>query len=82
MGGYEIQSNFLTSVKKELKDELPNVCNVWDTMDTFDGLFLEEASSEMGSDVTSSETRTELDSSFVTASSASIHQFSDKSVRL
>jgi hypothetical protein len=66
MGCYEIQSNFLASVKEELKDEIPSVCNVWDTMDTFDGLFLEEASSEMGSSVTSSETGTELDSSFDT----------------
>jgi hypothetical protein len=28
MGCYEIQSNFLTSVKEELKDELPSLCNV------------------------------------------------------
>jgi hypothetical protein len=56
MGCYEIQSNFLTSVREELKDEIPSVYNVWDTMDTFDGMFLEEASSEMVSSVTSSET--------------------------
>jgi hypothetical protein len=64
MGCYEVRSNFLASVKEELKDETPNVCNVWDTMDTFDGLFLEEASSKTGNSVTSSETGTELDRIF------------------
>jgi hypothetical protein len=34
MGCYEVQSNFLASVKEELKDEIPSVFNVWDTMDT------------------------------------------------
>jgi hypothetical protein len=42
MGCYEIQSNFLGSVKKELKNEHPSVCNVSDTMDSFDEIFLEE----------------------------------------
>jgi hypothetical protein len=55
MGCYEIESNFLASTKMELKDELPSVCNVWDTMDSFDGLFLEEDSSKMDNDVTPSE---------------------------
>jgi hypothetical protein len=50
-------------------------------MDTFDGLFLEEASSEMGSSVASSETRIELDSSVDPASSTSIHHLLDESVR-
>jgi hypothetical protein len=81
MGCYEIPSNFIAHVKEKLKDELPSVCNVWDTMDSFDGLFLEEASSEMDSDVTSLESGTELDLSFGTASSASIRQISDESVR-
>jgi hypothetical protein len=81
MGCYEIQFNFLASVKEELKDELPSVCNVWDTMDSFDGLFLEEASNEMDMDVTLSKSGTELDSSFNTASSTSNHQLSDESVR-
>jgi hypothetical protein len=72
IGCYEVQSNFLASVKKKLKDELPSVCNIWDTMDTFDGIFLEKASSE---------TRTELDSSFGTASSTSTHQLSHESIR-
>jgi hypothetical protein len=51
MGCYEVPSNFLASLKEKLKDELPSVCNVWDIMDSFDGIFLEEASSEMDSDV-------------------------------
>ena len=41
MGCYEIPSNFLASVKEELKEELPSVCNVSDTMDYFDEIFLE-----------------------------------------
>jgi hypothetical protein len=73
MGCYEMQSNFLAHVKDKLKDDLPSVCNVWDTMDTFDGIFLEEASSEMVSDVTSSETGAESDSSFNTTTSTSTH---------
>jgi hypothetical protein len=64
MGCYEVQSNFLASVKEELKDEIPSVCNVWDTMDTFDDLYLKEASSKTGSSVTFPKTRTELDRIF------------------
>jgi len=37
---------------EKLKDELPSVCNVWNTMDSFDGIFLEEAPSERDIDVT------------------------------
>jgi len=81
MGCYDIPSNFQAYVKERLKDELPNVFNVWDTMDSFDGIFLEEASSEMDSDVTSSDFGTELDLSFDTASSASIRQILDESIR-
>jgi hypothetical protein len=39
MGWYEIESNSLAFTKMKLKDEHQNV---WDTMDSFDGLFLEE----------------------------------------
>jgi hypothetical protein len=84
MGCYEISSNFLASVKEELKDELPsvcNVCNVWDAMDSFDGIFLEEPSSERDIDVTPSKSGTKLDLSFGTASLASIHQLSNESIR-
>ena len=42
MGCYEIESTSLTSTKMELKDEPPNIYSVWDTMDSFDGIFLEE----------------------------------------
>jgi hypothetical protein len=80
MGCYEIQSNFLASIKRELKDELPSVCNVWDTMDIFDGLFLKEASSEMGSDITSLEIGIELDSSFDTSSTMLVRQRSEESI--
>jgi hypothetical protein len=44
MGCYQMPSNFVTHVKEELEDELPSVCNVWDAMDSFDGLFIEEVS--------------------------------------
>jgi hypothetical protein len=50
-------------------------------MDTFDGLFLEEASSEKGSSVTSSETGTKLDLAFGTTSSTLTHQLSNELVR-
>jgi hypothetical protein len=50
-------------------------------MDSFDGIFLEEAPSERDIDVTPSESGTELDLSFGTASSTSVRQHSDESVR-
>ena len=81
MGCYEIPSNFITHVKKKLKDEIPSVCNFWDTMDSFDGIFLEEAPSERDIDVTPSKSGTKLDLSFGTASSTSVHQHLDESVR-
>jgi hypothetical protein len=79
MGCYEIESNSLASTKMKLKDELPNVCNVWDTMDSFDGLFLEEDSDKMNNDITPSELETELDFSVENVSST--HQLSEESVR-
>jgi hypothetical protein len=81
MGCYEIQSIFLAYIKEELKDELSSVCNVWDTMDSFDGIFLEEASSERDMDVTLLKSGTELDSPFDTASSTSTHHLSNESVK-
>ena len=54
MGCYEIPSNFLVSIKEELKDEIQSVCNVWDAMESFDGIFIEEDSSERYIDVTPS----------------------------
>jgi hypothetical protein len=41
MGCYEIEHN-LTFTKMELNSKPPSICNVWDPMDSFDGLFLEE----------------------------------------
>jgi hypothetical protein len=42
MGCYEIESTPITSTKMELNSKPPSICNVWDTMDSFDGLFLRE----------------------------------------
>ena len=72
MGCYEIPFNFIAHVKEKLKDELSSVCNFWYAMDSFDGIFLEEAPSERDIDVTPSKSGTELDLSFGTASSTSI----------
>jgi hypothetical protein len=77
IGNYKIPSDFLAPVKEKLKDELSNVCNVWDTMDSFDGLFLEEAPSKV--DSTHSELGFGLNLSVGSALSASICQLSDKS---
>jgi hypothetical protein len=41
---YAILSNYLASIKEEFKEE--RVDEVWDTMDFFDGLFLEEVPRE------------------------------------
>jgi hypothetical protein len=79
MGCYEIESNSLTSTKMELKDESPNICNVWDTMDSFDGIFLEEDSDKMHNDMTPSELETKLDLSVENV--LSTHQLSEESVR-
>jgi len=79
MGCYEIQSNSLASTKMELKDEFPNVCNIWDTMDSFDGLFLEEDSDKMKNDMTPSNLETELDLSVENVSST--HRLSEELVR-
>jgi hypothetical protein len=54
MGCYEIESTSLTSTKMELKDEPPNIYSVWDTMDSFDGLFLEEDLDKVDNDLTPS----------------------------
>jgi hypothetical protein len=78
---YEMPSNFITHVKEKLKDGPPSVCNVLDDMDSFDGIFLEEASSERDIVVTSSESGTELDLSFETASSTLVCQHPDESIR-
>ena len=53
----------------ELKDESPNICSVWDTMDSFDGVFLEENSEKMNNDMTLLELETELEFSVENVSS-------------
>jgi hypothetical protein len=70
MGCYEIESTSLTSTKMELKDEPPNICSVWDTMDSFDGIFLEEDLDKMNNDMTPLELETELDFSVENVSSS------------
>ena len=52
---YEVVSNFLDLVKEKFKDELPKVYSVWDTMVSFDGLFLEEVPKENNIDISPSE---------------------------
>jgi hypothetical protein len=54
MGCYEIGTTSLTSTKMGLKDETPNIYSVWDTIDSFDGLFLEEDLDKMDNDLTPS----------------------------
>jgi hypothetical protein len=61
----------------ELKDKSPNICSVWDTMDSFDGLFLEEDLDKVNNDMTPSELETELD--FLVENVSSAHQSSKES---
>jgi hypothetical protein len=58
MGCYEIES---TPMKLKLNDKPPSICNVWDPMDSFDGLFLEEDLDETDSGFLSSKLKSELD---------------------
>jgi hypothetical protein len=81
MGSNEISSDFLAPIKEKFKEELSNVYNVWDTMDFFDGIFLEEAPSKKGINVAPSESGMGLDLLVGSALSASICQLSDESVR-
>jgi hypothetical protein len=60
MGCYEIESTYLTSTKMELNSEPPSICSVWDTMDFFDGLFLEEDLDKVDNGLTPSELKSEL----------------------
>jgi hypothetical protein len=69
MGCYEIKSTSLTSTKMEVKDASPNICSVWDTMDSFDRLFVEEDLDKMNNDLTPSESKIELDFSVENMSS-------------
>jgi hypothetical protein len=61
MGCYEIDSTYLTCTKMELNSEPPSICNVWDTMDSFDGILLEEDLDKVDNCLTPSELKSELD---------------------
>jgi hypothetical protein len=63
----------------ELEEEPPNIYSVWDTMDSFDGIFLEEDLDKMKNESTPSEIKSELD--FSVENVSSIHQSSEESVR-
>jgi hypothetical protein len=77
IGNYEILSNFLAPIKKKFKGEI--VCNIWDTMDSFDGLFLKETPCENDIGVAPSESGTGSDLSVVSALSALACQLSNGS---
>ena len=76
MGFYEIES---TPIKMKLNSRPPNICNVWDPMNSFDGIFLEEDLDKVYNDLTPSELKPELDFSIENLSSA--QQSSEESVR-
>jgi hypothetical protein len=69
MGCYEIEytSPF---TKMELNSKPPSICNVWDPMDSFDGLFLEEDMDQTDNSLPPSESKSELDLSVEDVSSA------------
>jgi hypothetical protein len=54
----------------ELNSKPPSICNVWDPMDSFDGLFLEEDSDKTDNSLPPSELKSELDLSVENVSSA------------
>jgi hypothetical protein len=58
MGCYEIES---TPIKMELNSRPPSICNVWDPMDSFDGIFLEEDLDKTDNGLPPSELKSELD---------------------
>jgi hypothetical protein len=78
IGNYEIISNFLAPVKEKFKGE--TICNIWDTMDAFDDLFLEETPCDKNFDVGPSKSGTISYLLVVSALSASTLQQSDGSV--
>jgi hypothetical protein len=61
MGCYEIESTPITSTKMELNCRPSSICNIWDTMDSFDGLFLEEDLDETDNGLPPLELKSELD---------------------
>jgi hypothetical protein len=69
MGCYEIEHTPWFT-KMELDSKTPSICNVWDPMDSFDGLFLEENVDKTDNNVPPSELKSELDLSVENVSSA------------
>jgi hypothetical protein len=69
MGCYEIEHTPWFA-KMELDSKTPSTCNVWDPMDSFDGLFLEENSDKTDNNVPPSELKSELHLSVENVSSA------------
>jgi hypothetical protein len=61
MGCYEIEYTPITSTKMELNNRSPSTCNVWDPMDSFDGLFLKEDLDRTDNGLPPSEIKSELD---------------------
>jgi hypothetical protein len=61
MGCYEIESTPMTFTKMDLNSKPPSICNVWDPMDSFDGLFLEEDLDKTDNGLPPSELKSELD---------------------
>jgi hypothetical protein len=69
MGCYEIEYT-LVFTKMELNSKPPSICNVWNPMDPFDALFLEEDSDKTDNSLSPSELKSELDLSVENVSSS------------
>jgi hypothetical protein len=69
MGCYEIEYT-PTFTKMEFNSKPPSICNVWDPMDSFDGIFLQENSDKTDNSLPPSELKSELDLPFENMSSA------------
>jgi hypothetical protein len=68
MGCYEVEHTPWFA-KMELDGKPPSTCNVWDPMDYFDGIFLEENSDKTDNNVPPSKSKSELDLSVENVSS-------------
>jgi hypothetical protein len=78
-GCYEIESTSITSTKMELNNEPPRICIVWDIMDYFDGIFLEEDLDKVDNGLILSELKSELD--FLVENVSSTHHSFEELVR-
>jgi hypothetical protein len=61
IGCYEKESTPVKSTKMEQNGKPPNICNVWDPMDSFDGLFIEGDLDEANNSLPPSELKSKLD---------------------